>query len=552
MKKILTALSLVLFFLILPHPAQGEEQRERVIVNFKEDIDSQVVHEYATEIHHTFNEMSAVSISIDKSDYGKLAGEPSVLKVEEDEVVKTNAQITDWGYTRVNAGASKSNGWTGKGVKIGIIDSGIRKDHPDLRVAGGVNFVEGASSYNDDQGHGTHVAGIAAALDNDIGSVGVAPDAELYAIKVIAQTGEGNLSDIVAGISWAIQQKLDIINMSVTAPEGSYLLNETLTKAYNSGMLIFAASGNAINGAPANADVLFPARYPSVIAVGSVNQNNERSAFSYYGNSLEFTAPGEKVWSTYIAAKDYAYLTGTSMATPYTAGIAALYKQAYPEMTNIQIRTLMQASAIDLGMKGKDAEYGYGLVQAPEAKEEPPASSAFPDISNSDWYAKEIDYLYKKEIITGYNNGNFEPRQPVSRAEAVTMIGKALGLPGDKTESGFYDVSAASFASGYIREAAKQSIIKGFPDGSFRPEGSIIRGDVAVMLQRAFSYPMAERNIFTDVQAGKYYAGPINALTSAGIATGFPDGTFRPFAGVTRGEFAVFLARVLDDSFIQG
>jgi hypothetical protein len=551
MKKILTSLSLVLFFLILPHPAHGEEQTERVIVNFKESIDLQLVQEYAREVHHSFTELSAVSITINKSDYEKLAGESSVLKLEEDEVVKTNAQVTDWGYTKVNAGASKSNGWTGKGVKIGIIDSGIRKDHPDLRIAGGVNFVEGASSYNDDQGHGTHVAGIAAALDNDFGSVGVAPDAELYAIKVIAKSGDGNLSDIVAGINWAIEQKLDIINMSVTAPEGSYLLKETLAKAYDSGMLIFAASGNAVTSAPANADVLYPARYPSVIGVGSINRNDERSAFSYYGNSLELTAPGERVWSSYIASKDYAYLTGTSMASPYAAGIAALYKQANPDKTNKQIRSLMQASAIDLGMKGKDAEYGYGLVQAPAAKEELPAANVFPDISNADWYAKEIDYLYKKEIITGYTNGNFEPGQPVSRAEAVTMIGKALSLPGEQADSGFYDVSLASFASGYIREAAAQAIVTGFPDGSFRPDGQIIRGDVAVMLQRAFSYSATGRNIFTDVKAGKYYEEPINALTATGIATGFPDGSFKPLASVTRGEFAVFLARALDASFIR-
>ena len=121
---------------------------------------------------------------------------------------------------------------------------------------------------------------------------------------------------------------MDIINLSITSQQGSYLLKEALQKAYDQGIIIVAASGNFTNNVEGT-DVLYPARYPSVIAVGSIDENLKRSSFSYYGNSLEFVAPGEKIRSTYIENSDFGYweLTGTSMAAPYVAGIAALYMQ---------------------------------------------------------------------------------------------------------------------------------------------------------------------------------------------------------------------------------
>ena len=120
---------------------------------------------------------------------------------------------------------------------MGFLTQVFVLDHPDLRLAGGISFVNGITSYNDDNGHGTHVAGIIAAQNNGIGTVGVAPDAQIYAVKVLDKNGEGNQSDVVAGIKWAMEQELDIINLSITSPSGSFLLEETLQKAYDQGMI---------------------------------------------------------------------------------------------------------------------------------------------------------------------------------------------------------------------------------------------------------------------------------------------------------------------------
>lgn len=545
-------LVIMVFLTLFPFKAEGQEQTERVIAVFKEKVDKQIIEKYAMDVHYIFEQSPAVSMTIAASQKPELLAEKEIVRVDPDSIVKTVGQLTDWGYDQVLAGQSRAFGFTGKGIKIGIIDTGVSTTHPDLKVAGGVSFVAGEESYHDEEGHGTHVAGIIAALDNSIGTVGMAPDAEIYAIKSLNQLGEGNQSDVIAGIEWAIEHKLDIVNLSFTAPEGSYLLNETIKKAYNDGMILIAASGNTLKQLPADTDVLFPARYPEVIAVGAIDQNKQKAAFSYFGKDLDFVAPGVKVYSTYNglvdgAVQEYAYMNGTSMAAPYVTGIAALYKQAYPKRSNREIRELMQQAAVDLGIPGKDDLYGYGLVQAPMMKEE--QALGFPDIQETAWYKEEVNYLTENDIITGYPDGKFYPNEPVTRAEAITMIGKATGLGGDLRPTNFKDVPADFFAAGYIRNAVDAHIVTGFPNGTFQPRSAIIRGDVAVMLQKAFGYEPGAEKMFQDVPEGKYYGAAIRSLIANHITEGYPDGTFRPSLNITRAEFSVLLARALDEGF---
>lgn len=541
-KQFLLFLTTILLIMNIPLYPSAEQPNERVLILFKNSIDGQLLQDESVEIHHIYDSVSAVSATVPSSKLASLRSQPSILKIESDHPVETSEQIENWGFSQVLANEAKTNGWTGKGVKVGIIDTGIRPNHPDLKIAGGVTFVEGTSSYADDEGHGTHVAGIIGALDNDIGTVGVAPEAQIYAIKALNNTGVGNLSDVLAGIEWAIENNLDIINLSLTSEQGSSILERVLDKAYNRGILIVAASGNSQTTLPATTDVLYPARYQSVIAVGSVNNNLNKSRFSYFGPSLEFVAPGEKIYSTYNQP-DYEYSYGTSMAAPYVAGIAALYKQAYPELNHRQIRELMQNNAVDLGEPGKDKSFGYGLVQAPTT------ARVFADVPTGEWYADEISYLYKKGIVTGYDDKKFLPNHPVTRAEAITMIGRALEYDGTLRATRYTDVNSGHFASGYIEKASEEQIITGYPSGSFKPNASIIRGDVAVMLQRAYHYTSSTKAGFSDVANDKYYADPIYALLDNQISEGYPDKTFKPLNNITRAEFSVFLARVLDASF---
>lgn len=541
MKK-LFFLSIILVILNIPLYPSAEETNERVLILFKSSIDEKLLHDETIEVHHIFDSLAAVSATVPSSQIPFLQNQQSVVKIEPDHTVETSAQMNSWGYSQVLADEANANGWTGKGVKVGIIDTGVRSTHPDLRVAGGISFVEGATTYEDDEGHGTHVAGIIGALDNEIGTVGVAPEAELYAIKALNNAGVGNLSDVMAGIEWAIESDLDIINLSLTSEQGSLFLERVLKKAYNHGILIIAASGNSQTSLPATTDVLYPARYDSVIAVGSINSYLNKSRFSYFGPSLEFVAPGERIYSTY-SQPDYQYSYGTSMAAPYVSGIAALYKQAYPELSQLELRQLMQANAQDLGEPGKDTSFGYGLIQAPTMER------VFADVPSDEWYADEISYLFEKGIVTGYDHKKFLPNNPVTRAEAITMIGRALEYDGTVRATRYPDVESGHYASGYIEKASEEKIITGYPGGGFKPNAPIIRGDVAAMLQRAYHYTSTAKAGFTDVANDKYYAEPIYALLDNQITDGYPDKSFRPLNNITRAEFSVFLARVLDASF---
>lgn len=538
-------LFIILLSLHIPLYPSAEEQSERVLIVFKDSIEIELLQEKGSDIHHLFEDLKAVSVTLPSSTIKTLQNHERIKYIEPDYEVVTSEQLQGWGYQNVLASEANTNGWTGKGVKIGILDTGIRSNHPDLIISGGVSFVGDRASYEDDEGHGTHVAGIIGALDNEIGIVGIAPEASLYAIKVLNNTGLGNLSDVVAGIEWAIDHKLDVINLSLTAEQGSEFLEKALTRAYEAGILIIAASGNSQTTLSPNTDVLYPARYESVIAVGSVGIELLKSKFSYFGPSLEFVAPGEKIYSTYHTP-DYEYGNGTSMAAPYVTGMVALYKQAYPELTPQEIRKLMQKGAKDLGEPGWDSSYGYGLVQAPTTER------VFSDVATDQWYADEVHYLYEKGIVTGYENKRYLPDDLVTRAEAITMIGRTLEYEGKLQPTRYPDVGPEHFASGYVEHASEEGIITGYPNGYFQPEASIIRADVAVMLQRAYQFSKtstAGTVNFLDIQNNKYYSEPVSSLLNNHITEGYPDQTFRPFNSITRAEFAVFLARVLDESF---
>ena len=539
MKKYLV-LYLLVFLSIFPFKVYGEEGSQRVILIFKDEIEYDLLEDPSFDIHHVFEDLHAVSATIPISKKKELSTHSSIKFIEEDPIVKVDSQTSNLGYRELNVEAIKNTGLTGKGVKIGILDTGININHPDLHISGGHSFVEGVSSFNDDYGHGSHVAGIISAQDNEIGIVGVAPEAEIYAVKVLGNNGEGRQSDVVAGINWAIEQKMNIINLSITSPYGSPLLQEALQKAFDQGIIVVAASGNTLTPLLDNTDVLFPARYPTVIAVGSVDNDFKRSTFSYFGSSLDFVAPGENILSTYFGSgEEYESMTGTSMAAPFVTGIAALYKQEFPFLNNSEIQNFMQRSAKDLGEKGKDVYYGYGLIQAPSI------SSIFPDVISDTWYSEEIKFLYQKRVVKGYPDGNFHPLDSVTRAEAVTMLGGALNLSGEQSSTLFSDVPFEHFASGYINSATSNKIIIGYPDGTFKPQSPITRGDVAVILQSAYHYPNVSENYYSDVNNASYYEDAINSLAAQNISNGYPDGTFKPDLNISRVEFSVLLANAM-------
>lgn len=265
-----------------------------------------------------------------------------------------------WGIRRVGA----PDAWTktqGEGVKVAVIDTGIDAAHPDLagQVAGGFNALSGAKpdAWQDDEGHGTHVAGTIAAKRDGKGVVGVAPKARLYAVKVLDKDGNGNYSDVIAGIEWAASHGMKVANMSLGADEGSEPLHRAVQAALKAGMTIVAAAGNS------GGTVGFPGSYPECIAVGASDSGDKVADFSSRGPEVDFIAPGVDILSDKMGGGTVS-LSGTSMATPHMTGLAAL-AAAGGATTPSAIRSALTRAAKPLAGLTPDLE-GSGLVLAGE------------------------------------------------------------------------------------------------------------------------------------------------------------------------------------------
>lgn len=273
-----------------------------------------------------------------------------VDKIDADEVWDTNHDLV------IDPGAN-----VGAGVKVAVLDTGIDLDHPDLaaNIAGGINTINPLKSADDDNGHGTHVAGIIAGADNAIGILGVAPQASLYAVKVLNAAGSGYVSDVIEGLQWSIANGMQVVNMSLGTNSDILSLHEACDKADAAGIVLVAAAGND------GAAVDYPAAYTSVIAVAATDSTDTRPSWSSYGSEVELAAPGVYIYSTYKGGT-YATLSGTSMAAPHVAGTAALVIKS-GITNNGEVRAKLTGTADDLGAPGADNYYGAGLVDAQEA-----------------------------------------------------------------------------------------------------------------------------------------------------------------------------------------
>lgn len=256
------------------------------------------------------------------------------------------AQTTPWGISAI--GANLNTGNQGSGVSVAIIDTGIYYTHPDLAAnyKGGYNAVSPSKTPLDDNGHGTHVSGIVAALNNTIGVVGVAPKAGLVAVKVLNRQGSGYISWIVSGIDWVIANKsgyggIDVANMSFGGGGTSDALHTAVTNLYNAGVTIAAAAGNS------SSDVsgFIPASYPECMAISALNPDNTFAYYSNYGAGISFIAPGTSVTSTWLNG-GYKTISGTSMASPHVAGSAALWiSDGNLTATPAQVKAALAAAA---------------------------------------------------------------------------------------------------------------------------------------------------------------------------------------------------------------
>ncbi|MGC9130272.1 MAG: S8 family peptidase [Pyrobaculum sp.] len=265
----------------------------------------------------------------------------------------------------------------GYGVTVAVLDTGIDYKHPELYgkvvyciYTVGTKLYKGTNLKNcaDRNGHGTHVAGIIAASLDNTGVAGVAPKVRLMAVKVLSDTGSGYYSDIAEGIIESVKAGAKILSMSLGGSADSSVLRDASYWAYQQGAVQVAAAGNSGDGDPATDNVAYPARYSWVIAVAAVDQNYATPTWSSDGPEVDVAAPGVNILSTYPGG-GYAYMSGTSMATPHVTGVVALIQAlrlaaGKPMLTPDEVYQVITSTARDIGPPGFDVFTGYGLVDA--------------------------------------------------------------------------------------------------------------------------------------------------------------------------------------------
>ncbi|MFA0823133.1 MAG: disaggregatase related repeat-containing protein [Methanomethylovorans sp.] len=375
---------LLSFFAIPTNAAEQNNEKIPVLISFKGKADAAILEanvesleSQGGEIKYEYTIVNAVAAELPQKAIDALSKNPNVDFIEPDyeiHIMEADGQIQadeiPWGIARINAINAQSAGFTGKGIKVAVLDTGIDYTHPDLKVnyIGGYDFVNVDNYPMDDHGHGTHVAGTIAALNNGVGVIGAAPQAQLYAVKVIGSSGSASYSNLIAGIEWAVNNNADIITMSLGGTVSSSTLREACDNAYSKGIVLVGAAGNS------GSNVVYPAAYDSVIAVSAIDTTNTRASWSCYGSEIELAAPGVNIKSTALGGS-YEYMNGTSMATPHVTGTVASLLSSKVTATSYdlnkngewdpaEIRSRLQSTATDLGASGKDDYYGYGLVNA--------------------------------------------------------------------------------------------------------------------------------------------------------------------------------------------
>jgi len=296
----------------------------------------------------------AVKVNNDKVLENIKKNNPSISYIEPDYEMKTFAQTIPTGINRIDGDLSSTisgNNNDSVNVDIAIIDTGVDLTHPDLNVFKNISFVKGVKKGNDDNGHGTHVAGTAAAKDNLVGVVGVAPDARIWAVKVLDRSGSGYLSDVIKGIDYVTANavQIEVANMSLGCQCNSAAMNTAIANSVAAGVTYVVAAGNNAM----DASTFSPANHPDVIAVSAIADSDGKcggigpstgygaddtfASFSNFGSVVDIEAPGVNIYSTW---KNGAYntISGTSMASPHVAGAAALFKATHTLATPDDVR----------------------------------------------------------------------------------------------------------------------------------------------------------------------------------------------------------------------
>lgn len=374
-------LSLLVFTFVFPsstilaqEESRDEEEMVDIIVRYNETVPDENELDPAYKNVRSLDILPIQTMSVPKSAVKEISSQENVKRVSFDQEMttsETNRSLSeyDWNNDLIHSFDAWDDNLTGTGVSVAVIDTGFYQ-HSDISFAGGYSIFGDEDPWTSDtNGHGTHVAGVIAASQQSPAR-GIAPGVSLYGVKVYpsGKAGEDtptSTSNLLLGLQWAINdanegQGVDIINISSGYETSNQDIYDAILEAVDAGILVVAASGNRQDG---NNTIDYPAAHDEVVAVSSVDSNSVIASDSMISAKNELAAPGVNIYGL-ATSGGYENHSGTSQATPHVTGIAAIMMQkSKGSLTASQIRSQLQKEALDLGVEGRDENYGYGLVQ---------------------------------------------------------------------------------------------------------------------------------------------------------------------------------------------
>lgn len=441
-----------------------------------------------------------------------------VGEVEDDTTAELCALTNDkycssqWALSNIDVLRAWTKGYDGGGVKIAVVDSGVRSSHQDLlsaNIIAGCNLLNGTTNTIDETGHGTFVTGIiAAAINNSIGIAGICDQATIIPIKCFGGEGSTDASYIVQAVYKAVDTyDCDVINLSLGIAVNLQSLKQALDYAESKGVIVVAAVGNF-----GITDLSYPAAYSNVVGVGSIDRNNNICDFSRRNSSVCVVAPGSELISTGYSS-DYSYIKGqgTSFSTPHAVAVAAILKQFRADADVDDFIEILKQSSVDLGPSGYDTTYGYGdlnianFISTMESYQfvpennEPPTDADDPDedpvVDPTDpmenftdldghWAYDEIAYCVGKKYCNGVSATSFAPELTMTRAMFITVIARMSGEDINGYINPFLDVEDGKYYTQPCAWAKTKGIIEADANGCFYPEQNITREQMAAFLYR--------------------------------------------------------------------
>ena len=348
-----------IFFIVLLLGSVCALESERYIVEIKGDINADLNKKVVEELHEPIVSSKQTAgtrigiggrkVIVNGTSEEELMKRNDVIYFEKDYRFNASASET-WNYNAIGIDFNSIDENFGNGVKIAVLDTGA--DFDLLNVKSGWDFVNEDSDSSDDSGHGTLTTQILKMPKTDL----PLRKTEIYAVKVLDESGGGWSSDVIEGINWAVENDIDIVLMSFGSVENSLFLEEAIEYAYEQNILFIAAAGNEYGE-----NILFPAAYSEVVSAGSVDANLDKSVFSSYGVGLEFTAPGEGIFVT--DGINNFFVDGTSFSVPHVGIATAGFLSDDLNLKNYEVRERLRENALDLGSLGWDGNFGYGLVK---------------------------------------------------------------------------------------------------------------------------------------------------------------------------------------------